>query len=428
MKILVFTVCLMIFSVTVAAQNWPSFRGENAAGSAAGESLPLKWDVEQGSNVRWKQAVPGQGHSSPIVWQDRVFVTSAVIKDGGSASVASGGQQEREWWLFAHDKNDGSLIWKRMATSAVPRAAHHRKANQCNSTPATNGSVIAAIMGSQGLYCFDMNGSLLWERDLGLLDPGLASDPSSQWGYGSSPIIYDDKVFVQCDKHSNSYVAAYDVKTGAEVWRQRRDELPAWSSPMVMTVNGKKQLVTNGGNAVRGYDLQSGELQWYFPDTAQVKVPTPIALDGQIIVTGGYPRGRPFVSIPANASGKITRRQLNWVLDKGGPYTVTPLAYQGLLYSSSDSGIFSCIDGQSGELLYRHRLEDNFSASPVAAYGKIYLAGENGSIQVIRAGKDFQILAMNQLPAGCFATPAISDNMLIIRSVDTLYAIGADDQ
>jgi outer membrane protein assembly factor BamB len=423
-------------SVGASDRHWPSFRGAGAAGVAEG-APPTEWNLERGVNVAWSRPVPGYGHSSPIAWGDLIFVTSAVPLP---ASVASGGvtvlgspaavnsdeyriveaRSPHAWRLYCLNRADGTIVWERTAHEGVPKVKRHAKASQASATAATDGTHVVALMGSEGLYAYDMDGRLLWKQDLGKLDHGYVDDPTDEWGPGSSPVIHEGMVIVQNDRQRDSYVAAFDVRTGDLRWRTGRDEMPSWSTPLVHR-GTRTTLVTNSPRFVRGHDAQTGRELWRVEDGTQVKVPSPVLAGDLVIVTGGYPAGgRPILGIRA-ATGEVV-----WKLDRGSPYTPTPLVYQGVLYVAIDNGIFAAYEAATGTQLYQQRIARDaggFSASPVAANGRIYLAGEDGAVFVIRAGRTFELLARNDMREMCLATPAVSGDLLLVRTRTRLYAL-----
>jgi outer membrane protein assembly factor BamB len=419
---------------SAAAQNWPAFRGANAAGVASG-APPASWDVKAMRNVAWKTAIPGLAHSSPIVWGDRVYLTTAVassgtptVKTGDSNRAGIGAAPDmvsHTWHVLGIDKASGRVLWNREVFKGTPRVKRHVKASHASATPATNGRVIVALLGSEGLFCFDMDGTPKWRQDLGPLAVGLASDPTYEWGPASSPVIDGDLVFVQNDRYQDSYIAAFSLATGKQVWRQNRDELPSWATPLVAKTAGRTEVITNGARFFRSYDAATGKELWRLPDPGtEVKVPTPVMAGDLFILTGGYPAaGRPIYAVRQGGAGQLSPA---WSAPNGSPYTGTPLVYQGILYICTDNGILSAYDVKTGERIYRSRVAQaagGFSASPVAAGGRIYLAGEDGDVFVVKAGRAFELLATNAMGELNMATPAISGDMLILRTQGHLLGV-----
>ena len=399
----------------------------------------MQWDLDSSEGVRWRRSIPGLAHSSPIVWGERIFVTTAIASDGSPAfELATSGRAVTtdsvplEWKIYALERSSGEILWERVAAEGLPKTKRHSRSSPCNSTPATNGKFVAAIMGSQGLFCYSIEGELVWTKDLGVLDGGYVGLPEFQWGHASSPIFFRDRVIVQIDKVEDSYLAAYEADTGEEIWVAPRDELPSWCTPTVFETEDRAELITNGGNYARGYDPLTGEELWRFADRAEVKVPTPFVVDDVIYLAGGAPRGRQMVAIRVGGEGDVSHRegaapseQLVWRIQNGGPYTVTPIVYGGYFYTCTNNGILACHDAATGERLYRERLDGGFSASPVAAAGRLYLASEEGDGFVLEAGPYFVVLARNEMGETCMATPAISDDLLVVRTTSALYAIGS---
>ncbi len=435
----VISICFCLcFAATATArqslsQNWPSFRGPNASGVAEGHKTATAWDAEKSVNIKWKTQIPGLGHSSPVTWGNRLFVTTAVSastttfrpKDGGIDSANDNARHS--WRLYCLDKTDGRVIWERMAHEGVPRARRHLKASQVNSTPATNGQVLVAVLGSEGLFCYDLNGKLLWRQDLGLLDPGYAGDLTSQWGYASSPVIHKNLVIVQCDIQTKPFMAAYDIKTGKRVWRTERNELPSWGTPTLYEGKTRTELITNSPGYVRGLDPLTGRELWrFFDDNTQVKVPTTVVAHDLIFATGGNPRGRPIYTFRPGGTGELKESSLAWRAPRGSSYTTTPLVYGDYLYICADNGVLTCYNARTGEQIYQQRIGDRgatFSASPVAADGKIYCASEDGDVYVIKAGPAYELLATNAMGEPLMATPAISDGLIIVRAQNHVFGI-----
>jgi outer membrane protein assembly factor BamB len=422
---------------TLPAQEWPSFRGPNASGVADHQSLPDTWDVKTGANIRWVAAIPGLAHSSPIISGDRIFVATAVSSRPNATfkpglygeGTASEDVSVHKWQVLSLDRKTGKIQWTSTAYEGVPKEKRHIKSTYASSTPATNGNVVVAMFGSQGLYAFDVNGKLLWKKELGKIDAGAYDDASYEWGTASSPIIYKDKVIVQCDQQRNSFLIAVDLKTGETRWRTERDELPSWASPTVITPpNGRPELVTNAPNLVRGYDPETGKELWRLGGSSKITAPTPFFANGLIYVASGRRPEAPIFAIRTGGSGDITgTKTVAWSKQQRGSYMPTPIFYDGLFYVIGNAGIFDCYEPSSGIEVYRERIPhqgSGFSASPVAADGKLYLSSEDGDIFIVRAGRKFELIGKNSMGEPLMATPALADRTMYVRGERHLFAIG----
>jgi outer membrane protein assembly factor BamB len=430
-----------LLTVTAAGQNWPSFRGPGASGVADGNKLPVAWDVSKGSNIAWTTPIPGLAHSSPIVWGDRIFVTTAVSSrpDAGfkrglyGEGTASDDRSVQEWKLLCLKSKTGAMVWERLAYKGVPKEKRHMKATYANATPATDGEVVVAFFGSQGLYAYDLDGKPLWSKDLGRLNVGAYDAPEYEWGTASSPILYRGLVIVQCDQQKGSFLTALDRKTGETVWKTERDELPSWGTPTIYPGKDRVELVTNASNFIRGYDPMSGKELWRLGGSSKITAPTPIYSGDLILVASGRRPEAPIFAIRAGATGDITLREQQtqnnsvvWSKTQRGPYMPTPLFYREMLYVLGNAGILDCYDFKTGNEIYRQRIPNQgsgFSASPVASDGRIYLASEDGDIVVVNAGARFEVLKTNSMDEPVMATPAISDGMLIVRTEHHVYGI-----
>jgi outer membrane protein assembly factor BamB len=315
----------------------------------------------------------------------------------------------------------------------VPKVKRHVKASFANSTPATDGKHLIVSFGSEGLYCFDLDGKLLWKQDLGILDGGWSSDAESHWGFGSSPIIYKQLVIVQCDTQNQSFIAAYSLVDGKRVWQTAREEDSSWSTPTIYERKDRAELITSGTKYYRGYDPLTGKELWRMADGVDVKIPTPIATNDLYFLGGGSPNGRrAFYAVRAGIKGEIMptdTQSIAWQNPQIRPHIVTPIVYDGYLYVCTDNGILSQYQATTGEATFRARLGHgaSFSASPVAADGKLYFASEDGDVFVIKAASTFELLARNPMGEVMIATPAIGGKMLIIRGQNHVFAIRAKD-
>ena len=430
----------VLAGTSLSAQHWPAFRGANAAGVADGMATAVKWNAGTGENVAWKTPVAGIAVSSPIVWGDRVFVSTAVGSDpkqtirtglyGDVEPVAD--SSTHTWRLLALDKTSGKVLWDKVAYEGIPKTKRHPKSSQASATPVTDGRHVIVSFGSEGLYSYDFDGKLLWKKDLGVLNAGWFFDPDYEWGIGSSPIIYKNMVIVQCDIQRRSFLAAFDTQTGKEIWRTERDEIPSWSTPTIFEANGKAELVTQATTFTRGYDPMTGKELWKYSGNSEIAIPTPIVGPGFVVITNGYRGVQPIFAIKPGASGDITLKDnattsdfVSWSTKRGGPYIPTPLIYGDQLYVLNN-GVLTAYKVTTGQQLYQKRLGGTggaFSASPVAADGKIYCASEDGDIFVIKAGPEYEELAKNSMGEVIMATPAISDGFIIVRGLNNVYAI-----
>jgi outer membrane protein assembly factor BamB len=421
--------------------SWPSFRGPGAGGVAEKQNLPDRWDGA-GQNILWRTPVPGLAHSSPIVWGDRVFVTTAISSRANATfrpglygdGDASDDRSTHRWTIYAIDKHSGKVLWERSAHQGEPVDKRHIKSTYASSTPATDGRVVVAWFGSQGVYAYDINGTLLWKVDLGRLDMGAYDVPTYEWGPASSPIIWNGLVILQCDTQQDSFILALKAETGEIVWKTERDELPSWGTPNVVTAAAGPELVTNGANLIRGYDPRTGKELWRLGPSSKITAPTPIADGDLVVVASGRAPERPIFAVRTGARGDITlsggqtrSKAVAWSWTGRGPYMPTPLIYRGIVYVLNNNGIFDAYNLKTGEEVYRQRLPyigSGFSASPVAADGKIYLASEDGEMIVLAAGPEFRHIATNSMHELLMATPALSDGVMYVRSQSTLFAIG----
>jgi outer membrane protein assembly factor BamB len=426
-----------------AAHSWPSFRGAQAAGVARGQHIPDHWNGVSGQNILWRIPIPGLGHSSPIVWGERLFVTTAIsgrpkatFKPGlyGDGD-ASDDHSRHRWVVYALDKRTGSILWERVAHEGEPRNKRHVKSTYASSTPATDGRILVAWFGSEGVYAYDLAGNPLWTVDLGRLDVGAYDIPTYEWGPASSPVIWNGLVILQCDTQADSFLLALEAETGATAWKTDRDELPSWGTPTVAMTSAGPELVTNGSNYIRGYDPRTGKELWRLGRSSKITAPSPVFADDLFVVTSGREPERPIFAVRAGARGDVTpragaaaSRYVAWSRTGRGPYMPTPVILDGWLYVLANNGIFDAYDLKTGTEVYRRRLPyigNGYSASPVAADGKIYLSSEDGEMLVVRAGPIFEHVATNSMGELLMATPALSDGVMYVRTASSVFAIGA---
>lgn len=425
-----------------AKGSWPSFRGPLASGIAEGQNLPDEWSGKTGQNILWHTPIPGLAHSSPIVWGNRVFVTSAISSDPKASfrpglygdGDASKDHSKHRWMLYALDKQSGKVVWERVAYEGEPLDKRHIKATYANSTPATDGRIVVAWFGSQGVYAYDVDGKPLWKVDLGRLDFGAYDIPTYEWGSASSPVIWKDLVILQCDTQTDSFIIALNANTGETVWKTDRDEIPSWGTPTVAMTSKGEELIANASNFIRGYDPRTGKELWRLGHSSKITAPTPVFADDILVVVSGRAPERPIFVVKAGARGDLTLPEgktssdaVMWSRTGRGSYMPTPLIYNGILYVLANNGTFDAYNLKTGDELYRQRLPtvgSGFSASPVASDGKIYLSNEDGEILVVSAGEKFNHIATNSMGELLMATPALSDGVMYVRSAASLFAIG----
>jgi len=424
-------------------RNWPSFRGDASTGNGDGQRAVTDWDAASGKNIKWKTPIPGIANSSPIVWGNRVFATTAV-SSAGNNSIKTGlygdvkpvdDLSPHEWKLYCLDKATGKILWERTAASGAPRTKRHTKSSQASSTPVTDGRRVVAVFGSVGtMIAWDYSGKELWRVNLGTLDSGWFFDPAFQWGHSSSPIIYRNAVILQADIQKGSFIAAWDVATGKPLWRtERADEISTWGTPTIArTADGRDVLVTNG-TKIRGYDPASGKQLWTLAPNSEITIGSPVAGNGLVYVTGGYPPVRPIYAIRPGAEGDISllkgqesNQSIAWSNMTEGTYIPTPLLYDGYLFTLNINGVLTAYDPQSGKRAFRGRVGTGgaFSASPVGADGNLYIASEDGEVYVISATPDMKQIAKNDMKEVIMSTPAISDGLIVVRTMGHLYGVG----
>jgi hypothetical protein len=421
--------------------NWPSFRGANAAGVGDGQGVVTDWDVVSGRNIKWKTAIPGLGTSSPIVWDNRVIVVAAASDEDTSFRTGLTGDVKpietlpiHTFSVYSLDLTTGKVAWQREAFSGKPIVKRHFKSSQANATPATDGKHIVALFGSIGLLvCYDMNGALIWKKEIGALDSGWFLDPSYQWGHSSSPIIYKSSVIVQADQSRGSFIAAFDLATGRELWRAARaDEVSTWATPSIISGPKGDELVTNG-TRIRAYDPTTGALLWTLAPNSEIAIGTPVVHRDLAIVTAGYPPVRPVYAVRAGArgdislaAGKTASDAIAWSHDRDGTYISSPIVYRDQLYTLNNNGILTAYDANTGERIYRARVGGGgaFSASPVAADGKLFLASEDGEVFIVQAGRQYVELGKRPMNEVTMASPAISNGLLIVRTLNHVWGIG----
>ena len=409
-------------------RNWPQWRGPHASGVAPHGNPPLKW--AENKNVKWKVKIPGQGSSTPIVWGNRIFVTMAIptgakIKPEKTDSFGMGIIQPtriNKFALCALDRDTGEIIWKRTLKEDLPSEGIHPTNTWASNSPVTDGKHVWAYFGSQGLYCVDMKGTLIWEKDLGNMDIRF------DFGEGSSPTLYKNKIILSWDHEGPSFMVTLDKNTGKELWRAERDEVTSWATPLVVEHGNGHQVITSATNRVRSYDLATGKLIWETNGMTVNPIPSPVAARGIVYVTSGF-RGNKLLAIRLEgAEGNITGSDnIVWSLNRDTPYVPSPLLYGDAIYFlKSNSGILSAFDAQTGKELYsQQRVEgiSNIYSSLVGAGNRVYITSREGTTVVIERGKKYKVLATNILDDEFDASMAVVGNEIYLRGKKHLYRI-----
>lgn len=383
---------------------WPRWRGPSGQGLVSGSGYPDRWSPTQ--NVLWRTPVAGNGNSSPIVWGDRVFLTTAY--EGG-----------RKLTLLSYRRSDGRLLWEAPAPQGRADGGTHYKNGHASATPATDGQRVYVSFGPRGLFAFDFNGKLLWQRDLGPMD--------AYHGSAGSPLLYRDRIILYQDQYEGSFIAAFDTRTGQELWRTRRNASVGWGTPIALRVGNRDEVIVNSQQWVHAYDPATGRELWRCGGTTYEVIPTPVVGYGMVFCSSG--RAGPTLAIRPGGSGDVTRTHLGWTSPRGSPFVPSPILYDNQLYMVNDmASIVTSLDVSSGKALFQGRLgvarREGFSASPVAVDGKVFFTNDEGETFVLKAGPAFELLHVNEMGEGILASPALVDGRWYIRTERGLYAIG----
>lgn len=432
---------LLIAAVSITmAENWTHWRGPSMDGSSATAKPPIKWDAN--TNIAWKVPVPGAGSATPIVWENKVFVVSAVKTDKmkevaaqppqeqpqeegrGRRGGRGGGQAPTNYYEFkvmCFDLNTGNEIWSKIATELVPHAGHHPTNTYASGSPITDGERLYVTFGSMGIFCYDLDGNKLWEKDFGDMNT------AGGFGEGTSLNVDGDNLIVVWDHQGDSFITNLNAKTGDEKWKMNRDESSTWGTPFITNYDGKTQIVTTGTNKVRSYDMESGDVIWECGGLTSNPIPTPFRYQDNVFCTSGY-RGNAFLSIPLNAKGDITGSdKITWSYNQDTPYVPSPTLYQDQVYFlKSRDDILTSLNAKDGSVVYaqqRLNIRGGVYSSPGAANGHIYISSREGDTAVLKAGNTFEIVATNQLGEGIDASPVFIGNKLLLRGANNLYCI-----
>ncbi|MCF7957478.1 MAG: PQQ-binding-like beta-propeller repeat protein [Phycisphaerae bacterium] len=417
-------------------ESWSGFRGPDS-GVVEGVVLPDAWSVTE--HVKWCVAVPGRGWSSPVVWGDKIFVTT-VVNEGkveeAKKGLYFGGDRKKaplsihRWMVLCIDARTGHTLWEKVAKKGVPSHPLHIKNTYASETPLVDGKRVYAYFGNVGVFCYDMAGKALWEK------PFKAHKTRYDWGTAASPVMDEDRIYIVNDNEQRSYLVAMDKKTGEQVWRIRRDEKSNWVTPFIWTHPLGKEIVTSGTGKVRSYSME-GKLLWELKGMSVIAIPTPHSAQGLLYVSSGYvmDKNRPVYAIRPGATGDITLKKgatsseyVAWSLEQAGPYNPSPIVYGDYFYVLYDRGTLSCFDARTGKEIYKGKKlakgANAFTASPWANNGKIFCLSEDGDTLVVKAGREFELLGTNKLNEMCMATPAAVDGDLLVRTLGKLYRIG----
>ncbi len=416
--------------------SWPQFRGPQSTGVADDPALPETWSATR--NVVWKTEIPGSGWSSPVVWGERIFLTSVistVAPEAPKKGLYFGGNRENiptdehRWMVYAVDWKTGKIAWEREVHRGSPRSSHHLKNTYASETPVTDGERVYAYFGNLGLFVFDMDGKPVWSQHWGPFRTRYG------WGTAASPVLYKERIYVVNDNDDQSFLAALDKRTGKQIWRVERDEASNWSTPFIWENGQRTEIITSGTRKVRAYDLD-GKVLWELGGMSSIVIPTPFAQHGLLYLTSGYvgDNVRPVFAVRPSAKGDISLKEsetgnehIAWYQRQAGPYNPSPLVYGDFYYTLLDRGMMTCHEARTGREIYgKQRIDPEttaFTASPWAYNGKIFALSEDGDTFVMQAGAEFKVLGKNPLGEMCMATPAIARGSLIIRTASKLYRI-----
>ncbi len=427
---------LSSFATTASAGNWPQWRGPDGSGISNEKNLPSEWSPTK--NVKWKTPIEGRSHSSPIVWGNRVFLTTSIEGEAvpGAKAVkhvlegdkeflhpdSVGADRKHTFKVLCIDRDTGKILWQSTAWEGTPYDNRHRKSSYAASTPATDGKLVYAFFGTEGLYAYDFKGNLAWKAQLGNLG-------TVGMGTGTSPILFDNLVIVQCDEENGaaSFIVAVDKKTGKEVWKTPRKVQVSWSTPLLVRTATRAELITSGTEALISYDPATGKELWRHKGVESNAIPSPVANNEMAYLVAGFPAKIAY-AIKLGQNGDLTgTSNVPWKYEKGTAYVPSPILYGDYLYLTTDRGILTCIDAKTGEVKYeggRIPIPATFTASPVAFENKILMTSEDGDTFIVKAGPKHEILGTNSVGEPVYASPAIADGRIFIRGEKNLYCIG----
>jgi outer membrane protein assembly factor BamB len=424
--------CVSWLATTAGAANWPQWRGPGGSGVSSETNLPAEWNANK--NIKWKTPIAGRGHSSPVVWGNKIFLTTAIEGDvvPGAKAVTHiidgqeflhpdsiGADRKHTFKVICINADTGKVLWEQTAFEGTPYDNRHRKSSYASSTPVTDGKSVYAFFGTEGLFAYDMNGKLVWKADLGKLG-------TVGMGTGTSPILYENLIIVQCDEESGaaSFIVALDKKTGKEVWRTPRKVQASWATPILIAGAKRTELITSGNELVIAYDPATGKELWRHKGVDSNAIPSPVANQEMVFISAGFP-AKVVMAINLGVSGDLGESVV-WKYAKGTAYVPSPILYGEYLYLTTDRGILTCLDAKTGEVKYeggRLPIPATFTASPIAFEGKILLTSEDGDTFVIKAGPKHEILGTNSVGEPVYASPAVADGKIFIRGEKNMYCV-----
>jgi outer membrane protein assembly factor BamB len=440
LPVLLLALPLLIEAQKDPSREWPSYRGYMLSGVLDDAHLPDTFDPATGKNIAWKTDIPGLGISSPVIWGRDLFITTAVseadkagFKPGIFGSVEPVDDSSiHTWKLFCLDKTTGKIRWERDVCKGIPAIKRHPKSTHANCSVATDGKYVVAFFGSEGLYCYNIKGDLIWKKNFGILKSVFFMMRNAEWEFASSPFIYKDKLLIQCDVLEDSFVSAFDLATGNEIWKTGRNDYPGWCTPNVYTSGEKDFVVLNGYNHIAAYDLNTGKEKWFMSGGGDIPIPSPV-IGNDLIYLNSSHKGSPIFAVSKSAEGEITLKNgetsnayIKWMHPRGGSYMQTLLLYHDKLYNVNWNGVVNCYDPLTGNEIFNCKLgkSKSFIASPVASDGRIFIVDEEGTVYIIKDGDTFSQLAEIPLNDICMCAPAITDGMIFFRTQHGIIAAG----
>ena len=441
------TVSVLFFALSsvnaqiIPERQWPVYRGYMSSGVLDDANLPESFDLEKSVNIKWKIGIPGLGHSSPVIWGDKLFITTAVSqsdKNGIKTGIFGDGMpvpdsSVHDWKVLCINKYSGKTIWEKISYTGVPGIKRHPKSTHANPSVATNGKYAVAFFGSEGLYCYDMDGNLIWKKNFGILKSVAFDLPAAEWEFASSPVIYNDVLIIQCDVLENSFLAAFELQSGKELWKVSRNDHPCWCTPNIYMNGSTAVVAVNGYKHRGGYDFKTGKEIWRMSGGGDVPIPTPVVGKDIVYFNSAHGQSSPILAVASNAQGDITLKQgdkangyIKWSIPRGGSYIHSLLLYRDHLYNVNWNGTIQCYDPYTGNEIFNGKLgrTKSFIASPVASDGRLYIVDEEGVVYIVQDGPAFLLLHEIPLNDICLTAPAITDGMIFFRTQKYLIAVG----